>query len=84
MSRINLPVSPLNIRLERPLEVISGRSQDVRLGRSPDAQIGYLGDVLTTLEGDVFGTSWRQNLLAGLIQSFHLLKHGSLTKILNH
>ena len=40
----------MNVRLGRPLGVISGRPQDVKLGRSHDGQIGSLGDVLGTLE----------------------------------
>ena len=64
----------LNVRLRRPLDVISGRLQNVRLGlpldvRSgplPDGQIGSLRDVLGTLEGDVLGTSW-QPIFAGWV-----------------
>ena len=56
----------MNVRLRRPLDVISGRPQDVRLGRPRDVrsgrrrdgQIGSLWDVLETLDGDVLGTSW--------------------------
>ena len=47
----------MNVRLRRPLDVISGRPEDVRLGRPRDGQIGSLRDVLKTLEGDVLGTS---------------------------
>ena len=55
----------MNVRLRRPLDVISGRPQDVRLGRPPDVisgrprngQIGSLGDVLGTLEGNGLGMS---------------------------
>ena len=43
----------MNVRLRRPLDVISGRPQDVRLGRPSEGQIGSLGDVLRTLERDV-------------------------------
>ena len=51
--RINLPgASPerQNVRLERPLDVISRRPRD--------GQIGSLGGVQETLEGDVLRTSW--------------------------
>ena len=40
----------LKVRLERSLDVISGRPQD--------GQIRSLGDVLGTLEGDVLEFSW--------------------------
>ena len=33
----------LDVRLGRPLDVISRRPQGVRLGRSRDGQIGHLG-----------------------------------------
>ena len=49
----------LNVRLRRPLDVISRLPQGIRLGRPRDSQIGSLGDVLGTLEGDVLVTSWR-------------------------
>ena len=55
----------LDIRLGRPLGVISRRPPDVRSGRPQDdssgrpwdGQIRSLGDVLGTLDGDVLGTS---------------------------
>ena len=58
--------SPLDVRLGRPLNVISRQPQDlrlgnpcdIRLGRSWDGPIGSLRDVLRTLEGGVLGTSW--------------------------
>ena len=64
-SRINLPGTPLNVRLGHPLDVISSRPQDIRLARAwdvrperpRDGQIGSLGKVLGTLEGAVLGTN---------------------------
>ena len=55
----------MNVRLRRPLEVISGRPEDVRLGhprdvrseRPRDGQMGSLGDILGRGR-DVLGTSW--------------------------
>ena len=65
----------LNIRLRRPLDVISGRPQDVRLGRPRDVrsgrpqddQIGSIGDVLGTFEVDVLGTSCRPKFAGWVI-----------------
>ena len=61
----------MNVRLRRPLDLISGRPrdvrlgrQDVRLGRPGDGQIGSLGDFLGTLEGDVLWT-FRGPIFAG-------------------
>ena len=48
----------MNVRLERPVGIISGRPQDVRLRHPQDGQIGSLRDVLGRLEGDVLRTSW--------------------------
>ena len=77
----------MNVRLGRPLGVISGRPQDVRLGRPQnvrsgrprDGQIGSLGDVLGTLEGDVLGTSGGP-IIAGwvLTKSFNTAKYSIL------
>ena len=53
----------MDVRLGRPLGVISGRLQDVSLGRPRVGQIGSLGDVLgTSLENLV-----DQYLPAGLL-----------------
>ena len=49
---------PFNVRLVRPLDVISGCPQDVRLGHARDGQAGSLGDILRKLDGDVLGMPW--------------------------
>ena len=54
----------MNVRLTRPLYIISGSPQDVRLGRPQDGQMGSSGVVLGTLERDVLGTS-SEPLFAG-------------------
>ena len=54
----------MEVRLGRPLDVISRRPQDVRsrcprdvgLGRPPDDQVRSLENVFGTLVGDVLGT----------------------------
>ena len=49
---------PLDVRLVRPLHVISRRPQDVRTERYRDGQKGSLGHVRGALEGGVLPTSW--------------------------
>ena len=44
----------LGVRLERSLDVISGRPQDFRSWRLRDGQIGSLGDVLRISWGPIF------------------------------
>ena len=64
-AKTNSQGRPLNVRLRRPLDVISGHPQDVRLrlpwdvrsGYPRDDQIGSLGEVLRTLEGEFLGTN---------------------------
>ena len=83
----------LNVRLVRPLAVISGRPQDVRLGctrdvrsgRSRAGQIGSLGDFLAMLELDVLGTS-QGPIFAGWVGNnfFNFFYVFFLIKVLNH
>ena len=71
----------LDVRLGRPLDVISRRSQGVRSRRPRDSQIGSLEDVLGTLEEDVLGT-FSGPIFAGWVCSIGFLT--KKTELMEH
>ena len=74
----------MNVRLLRPLDVISGRLQDVRSGRPRDGQLGSsMGcpwDIHGTLEGEVLRTSW-EPVFAGRVALQYFLSLTYLSSI---